>query len=173
MQKITAVLAAIGLCLTLTACPQGQPQTPGKKTQSQKAAEAANSIRFTENAEIDNIKRRLELTSSPGKLGFIVLLNEAGQPIWYGSVKGKVTSGGKRLTAPSQKWKVDCGNNGWCEDIGPAPSDEGTWGSGSPYIFFWTMSGQYMQWSGDYLYSDQPLRLSIEPLVLDISPAAE
>ena len=172
MRKLTTVLAALGLCLALTACPQGQPTTGTRKAESQKAAEVANSISFAENAEIANIKRRLELTSSPGKLGFIVLLNEAGQPIWYGSVKGKVTSGSKRLTAPEQLWEVDKGEWGGSE-LGPAPSDEGTWGSSSPYIYFWTMSGQYMQWSGDYLYSDQPLRLSIEPLVLDISPATE
>ena len=52
--------------------------TNEKAAQTKKAAQAANSVKFDDNAEIDNIKRRLELTADPGKLGFIVLFNYAG-----------------------------------------------------------------------------------------------
>ena len=131
-----------------------------KDIQSRKAAEAANSIHFGENAEIDNIKRRLELTSSPGLLGYVVLMNESGQPVMYTTVKGKITSGGKRLTSQYQS-----NSSG----VYPgAPSDEGTYGSSGEYVYFWTQNGQYVQWNGAYLYSDQPIRLSIQPLVLDV-----
>jgi len=94
-------------------------------------------------------------------------MNDAGQPIMYTGIVGKITSSGKRLTAPVQKWRVDCGQ--YCDEtINEAPSDEGTWGSSSPYIYFWTTTGQYMQWSGTYLYSDQPFRTTVEPLVIAV-----
>jgi hypothetical protein len=160
--------AAIASVAFLAACDNA-PATPAtqKQTQTQKAAEAANSVRMVENAEIDNIKARLELTSNPGLMGFILLMNEAGQPIMYTGVKGKITSGGKRLTAPTQQWKIDRGEwNG--TQLGPAPSDEGTWGSSDSYIYFWTTSGQYMQWNGKYLYSDKPFRTTVEPLVVAV-----
>lgn len=124
---------------------------PVREQQALKAREAANSLTFTENAEIENIQSRLKLTSSPGTLGYVLLINESGQPITYVAVKGKITSSSKRLTNP---------------EFGP--SDEGTYGSSDPYIYFWSTSGQYYQWNGKYLYSDKPFRLRIEPLVVDI-----
>lgn len=131
-----------------------------KKQESVKAAAAANSISFTENAEIENIKRRLILTAEVNKIGYIVLFNDAGQPIMYTTVKGKVTSGGKRLTREDE---VTGGGV-----VRKSSSDEGTYGSSNPYIFFWDTRGQYHQWSGQYLYSDQPIRLRVEPLVVNI-----
>ena len=96
MRYIIAILCA----LLLTACLETEKAS--KNVQAEKAKAAANSIQFTENAEIDNIKKRLELTANPGLLGFVVLLNETGQPVMYTGVKGKITSGGKRLTEPDR-----------------------------------------------------------------------
>lgn len=156
------------MALTITACQPEEAKTqPAKSTQSQKAQAAADQIKFTENAEIDNIKQRLELTSDPGLMGYVVLMNEAGQPVMYTTVKGKITSGGKRLTKPFQLTRGDRGE--WSGDfVTVAPSDEGTWGSSAPYIYFWTTAGQYVQWNGKYLYSDKPFRLAVKPLVIDI-----
>jgi hypothetical protein len=153
--------------MTLIAC---QPQsTPTKQTQSEKAA--AESITFTENAEIENIKARLELTSNPGLTGFVLLMNEAGQPIMYTGVKGKITSGGKRLTTPDRiddHYGVKENRRVTGYFVRKAPSDEGTWGSSNPYVYFWTTTGQYIQWNGKYLYSDKPFRTKVEPLVIAI-----
>ena len=147
-----------------------EPEAPDKKDkQAMKAEAAANSLTFDENAEIENIQKRLEITSSPGKIGYVVLLNEAGQPILYTSVKGKLTSGSKRLTKPYDI--VVAGGTGTHYEwkVVPAPSDEGTHGSSSPYIYFWTHEDRYVQWSGDYLYSDQPIRLRVKPLVINLT----
>ena len=150
------------LCLAaLTACVEEPKAT--KNAQAEKAKAAANSLQFTENAEIDNIKKRLDLTANPGLLGFVVLLNESGQPVMYTGVKGKITSGGKRLTRPDRSTTEGPGQN---SVVMQAPSDEGTFGSSGEYVFFWTPAGQYIQWNGKYLYSDKPFRLSVEPLVL-------
>lgn len=158
------VILSLVACFVLTGCDD-QPKS-NKTEQEDKAAAAAKSIRFDENAEIENIKKRLELTADPGKYGFILLLNQAGQPILYEGVKGKVTSGGKRLTEPdriSGGW----GSNGQAV-LRAGASDEGTWGNSSPYVFYWNTDGVYRQWDGGYLYSDQPIRLRIEPLIITI-----
>lgn len=145
-------LFLLGMILAgLLAC---EPST--RQVQAEKARVAAESINFADNAEIENIQRRLKLTADPGLLGYVLLLNDAGQPIIYTTVKGKITSGGKRLTQP------------YSSGTGDAPSDEGTYGSSAPYVYFWTTSGQYIQWSGDYLFSDQPIRPAIEPLVIEL-----
>jgi len=155
MKIIIAGLAS----LALVGCNFGTDTARDK--QAQKAAAAAESIRFSENAEIENIKKRLTLTADPGLIGYVVLLNEMGQPIVYTTVKGKITSGSKRLTSP-EEWSTNSST------YRQAPSDEGTYGSSNPYIYFWSTSGQYYQWSGQYLYSDKPFRLAQKPLVVDI-----
>jgi len=160
------VLAA----LILSGCGQAA-STSNKTDQSKKAKEAAESITFASNAEIDNIKKRLELTSDPALLGFVMLLNETGQPVAYYGVKGKITSSGKRLTPKQKLVRGDRGE--WGGDfVFNAPSDEGTHGSSDPYIYFWTSGGQYIQWNGKYLYSDKPFRLSVKPLVIEVEPSA-
>lgn len=152
----------IGLAILTFALSLGcQYQPSVRDIQAQKAQQAANSVQFLGNAEIDNIKRRLELTSNPGQMGYVLLLNEMGQPILYTTVKGKITSSGKRLTH-----KDGCGVN----DREDCPSDEGSYGSSDPYIYFWTMDGQYIQWNSGYLYSDKPLRIEQKPLVIDLAP---
>lgn len=165
--KTKIVIASLVTSVMLTGCLE---QPPVNKTeQAKKAAEAANSIKFNENAEIDNIKRRLELTSNPGQLGFIILLNEMGQPVLYTSVKGKVTSGSKRLTAPDRASSSWGGGNNTV--VRASASDEGTWGSSGEYIFFWTVNDEYIQWNGKYMYSDKPFRLKTEPIaVLAVEP---
>lgn len=166
MRKIGIALVATS-SLLLAACEPNAPANPAKTTQAQKAAEAANSIQFSENAEIDNIKRRLELTSNPGQIGFVLLLNEMGKPVMYTSVKGKITSGNKRLTSPQEVRCLEVAESVGCsQQMVEAPSDEGTYGSSNPYIFFWTADGQYIQWSGKYLYSDKPFRIEDPTIVI-------
>lgn len=167
MKKLV-ILAAISLGLAVAACQPGQTQPTQKNVQAEKARAAANSITFTDNAEIDNIKNRIELTSKPGIIGFVILLNESGQPIMYEGVRGKITSGSKRLTDPATIKYAGNGNGGSTMAVVPSPSDEGTHGSSGEYIFYWNSEGSYRQWNGKYLYSDKPFRLKVEPLVVTV-----
>jgi hypothetical protein len=165
MRKIVSIAAVAALSLALASC--GEEKLTQRDIQAKQAEERANSLTFSDNAEIDNIERRIRLTSQPGLIGYIVLLNEAGQPIFYGSVEGKVSSSGKRLNPPDKMRRYEAGAV-ISTSVGPAPSDEGTWGSSDPYIYFWTSDGQYMQWNGRYLYSNSPIRLSVEPLIVNL-----
>lgn len=176
MNRYAIVALAVAITLPLAACKPEAQQAPAQRdVQAQQARDAANQIRFNANAEIDNIRRRLELTSDPNLLGYIVLFNDAGQPILYEGVRGKVTSGSKRLTDPQVVRQVPTyGNNGGQHSVVlNAPSDEGTHGSSNPYIFYWNTDGTYRQWSGQYLYSTQPIRLRVEPVVVNILPPGQ
>jgi hypothetical protein len=165
------LLLAACAALALVGCSDGAnlPRGTAKDQAAKNGAAVANEIMSgsQDNAEQDNIARRLRLTRNPGQIGFILLMNQAGQPIMYTGVRGKVTSGGKRLTNPQQLVNLNCGQ--YCgEAIGEGPSDEGTYGHSGEYIFFWTLDGQYVQWNGSYLYSDKPFRTNVAPLVVKI-----
>jgi hypothetical protein len=171
MKKLIVLLLAAPLMFALSACVPEAPAPTARDRQAQAAQQAANSISFTDNAEIDNVRRRLELTANPNLLGFIVLFNEAGAPIMYEGVRGKVTSGSKRLTQPDRVTGHSTGN-GTQYVTRQAPSDEGTYGSSNPYIYYWNTNGEYRQWSGAYFYSTQPIRLRVEPVIVSVVPSA-
>lgn len=170
MRKLMIVAA----CVSLAACSEkpGAGAQDAKQNQAAKGAALAQGVlqSSSRNAEQENIAARLKLTMNPGQIGFILLMNQAGQPIAYYGVKGKLTSGSKRLTAPQIRQRLDCGQ--YCnEALGDGPSDEGTYGSSDPYVYFWTTDGQYIQWNGAYLYSDKPFRTRVAPLVIAVGDA--
>lgn len=47
------------------------------------------------------------------------------------------------------------------------PDYDGAYGKNAEGIFFFTAdSNAYVEWAGDYLFSDQPLRLNQEPMMV-------
>lgn len=118
-----------------------------------------------------NISKRLQLFSDKNKISYIYLVSY-GRVMAFYTVKGKVSSGNKRLTNP-QQIVDDCGQ---VIDIGGydqskcsggsvvnSPELDGTYGNSSDYIFFWTTDGTYVQWNGEYMLADQPLQLTTQP----------
>lgn len=109
-----------------------------------------------------NIKKRLELFSDENKVSYIYLVS-FGKVMSFYTVKGKITSGQKRLTSTQRIVSApDCGS-GNCNLIVESPELDGTYGQSSPYIFFWTTDGVYVQWNGEYMLADQPLKLTTQP----------
>lgn len=114
-----------------------------------------------------NISKRLTTFSDPNKISYIYLVSY-GRVMAFYTVKGKITSGSKRLTA-SQQIIRDSDYNQGSYSVIDAPELDGTYGNSNPYVYFWTTSGVYVQWSGDYMLADQPLQLSTAPeLVLPV-----
>lgn len=164
MQKF--ILFSLPILLSTGCFDMPEPSAKDRAAQKGEAM-AEQALGNGNNAEQKNIEKRLKLTSQPGLIGYVVLLNEMGKPVLYTTVKGKITSGGKRLTQPFKEYLSSTGS--LYTEV--APSDEGTWGSSSPYIYFWDTNDRYHQWSGEYLYSDQPIRMNEEPLVVSITEA--
>lgn len=175
------VLLFIMLPLALTACnppPTSVKQTAVESQRSQAAREVAREQTWC--YECENIKKRRILFGKPGKIGYVLFMNSAGQPIYYLAVDGKCTSSGKRLTQDMGRSRIPYINgNGYFDPGLPAnytdfyetikgPGEDGAFGSSEDYIYCFSASGQYYQWSGDYLYSDQPFDLRVQPIVIDI-----
>ena len=87
-------------------------------------------------------------------LGYIVLF--AGNAT-VGSfvVDGKVSSLNSYLTPDSEFYELAYGGsstylNKWLADV------DGSYGANDDGIFFFTPDGKYIEWTGDYLYSDIP-----------------
>ena len=93
-------------------------------------------------------------------LGYVVLFS--GSAI-VGSfvVDGKVSSLNSYLTPDSEYYEVSMTGgervyksvNRWLADV------DGSYGENDSGIFFFTPDGKYIEWSGDYLYSDIPMHV--------------
>lgn len=108
-----------------------------------------------------NISKRLKAFDDPNKVSYIYLVS-FGRVMSFYTIKGKVTSSTKRLTS-NQKQVEDASFNEKGNLVMEAPSLDGTYGASDNYIFFWTTDGVYVQWSGEYMEVDQPLKLSTQP----------
>lgn len=87
-------------------------------------------------------------------IGYVVLLTESGAVVGRFVVDGKVTSLNSYLTPDSEYYEHSSGSsavyNKWLADV------DGSYGANDSGIFFFTTDGQYIEFSGLYLYSDIP-----------------
>lgn len=90
-------------------------------------------------------------------LGYIVLFN-ANTVIGSFIVDGKVSSLNSYLTPDSEYYEGGEYRNDWLADV------DGTYGENDSGIFFFTPDGNYIEWTGEYLYSDIPFEVA-DPVV--------
>lgn len=95
-------------------------------------------------------------------LGYIVLFTDAGSVVGSFTVDGKVSSLNSYLTPDSEYYEISAGDykvtNDWVADV------DGSYGENDSGIFFWTIDGNYIEWTGTYLYSDLPFHVD-EPVL--------
>lgn len=86
-------------------------------------------------------------------LGYIVLIS-GNVVIGNFVVDGKVSSLNSFLTPDSEYYEVTTSSghyyNKWLSDV------DGSYGENDQGIFFFTPDGKYIEWKGNYLYSDIP-----------------
>lgn len=92
-------------------------------------------------------------------LGYIVLFTESGAIVGNFVVDGKISSLNSFLTPDSEYYEIAYGGSGtntnkWLSDV------DGSYGENDSGIFFFTPDGKYLEWSGDYLYSDIPFEVN-------------
>lgn len=158
-------LVIVSLPLLLTGCdlPQDTPTEQDQVRANQQKLVQQEPLPILNNSlERRNIKKRLQTFEDENKITYIYLVNY-GKVMAFYTVKGKITSGNKRLTSVQQQVDSKWCSSGNCQMTMEAPELDGTYGSSSPYIFFWTTDGVYVQWSGDYMLADQPLKLTQQP----------
>lgn len=94
-------------------------------------------------------------------LGYIVLFTEGGGVVGNFVVDGKVSSLNSYLTPDSEYYEQDYGGDGysigdgndWLADV------DGSYGENDNGIFFFDVKGNYVEWTGTYLYTDIPMTI--------------
>lgn len=122
--------------------------------------------------EQENIIERLKRDNQPGSIKHLYIISSyTGDVLQYSTVKGKVTSGGKRLSpktvngdglnkSTNSNW-VTIGTTNYTTD--EVLDDGGAYGESGSYLYWFDAQGNYQQYypaGGTYLHiSDKPLRV--------------
>lgn len=99
-------------------------------------------------------------------IGYIVLFSESGAILGTYTVDGKITSLNSYLSPDSEHFEMVYNgtaclyNNEWLADV------DGSYGVNVDGVFWFTVDGHYMEWSGKYLYSDIPFEVKEPVLVI-------
>lgn len=162
------VINASLLCLLLILCLGCRGEVTVSKTVS-RAGVAETKVEIPVGSdgltvEQRNVSERIKMDNAPGSIKHLYVFSAySGQAIFYSTVKGKVTSSGKRLS-PYQVPKAfnTHGTNGGLQHVNvEAIQDDGTYGSSVEYIYFWDQRGIYHQ---HYISGGQIVHVSSEPM---------
>lgn len=122
-------------------------------------------------AEQDNVMNRLIEDNKPGSVKHLYVISAySGQVIIYSTVKGKVTSGGKRLTPTTTTGAgefnhngINFAFNGTTYKTAEVLHDDGTYGHSGDYLYWWDTKGMYHQ---HYVSGGQIVHISNQPLAV-------
>lgn len=97
-------------------------------------------------------------------IGYIVLFGDTGAILGTYTVDGKITSLNSYLSPDSEYYEYNYGGsretfNDWLADV------DGSYGVNVDGVFWFTVDGHYMEWTGNYLYSDIPFEVE-EPVLV-------
>lgn len=118
-----------------------------------------------------NVRDRLVMDNKPGSIKHLYVISAySGQVLIYSTVRGKVTSSGKRL---NPRTVAITGGDAMRDRYGFAVlgnretnevlEDDGTYGDSVPYLYWWDAKGIYHQ---HYIEGGQILHISDEPLAV-------
>ena len=171
MKKGFLIAVAIVVSVTFMGCSNDVPAANTYQTDSKKVEETAQKLQnatpipdLSNSAERQNIARRATTFDDVNKVSYIYLINYGKVMAWY-SIKGKVSSLNSYLSPVDKlvNGKGDrCSNNGSdypCYLVG-APDIDGAYGENADGIFFFTTEGIYIEYVGDYMMSDEYLKVS-------------
>lgn len=168
---VSFVIVVLMICV-MVGCDElatsSQPQAASGVTQAT-AKVVTGSDGLT--VEQRNVKARLEEDNKPGSIKHLYIISPySGQVILYSTVKGKVTSGGKRLT-PTQVSTNNPSNSSmdgsrvWIAGqefrTPEVLQDDGTYGQSGDYLYWWDVRGVYHQ---HYLTGGQIVHVTSQPM---------
>lgn len=188
MKKVLLLMALVILCVIMAGCSDLKATTTSgarNDVATQKAIadvlaanqptptdidyslERYNLIRRTYWVNGQREKANMLVCQIEKPLGYIVLF--AGNAV-VGRfvVDGKVSSLNSYLTPDSEYYELIYGGtstykNKWLADV------DGTYGENDSGIFFFTPDGKYVEWTGEYLYSDIPFQVENPTVHYEVS----
>lgn len=166
MKKVISVLFIIIMVLIFTGCEPTEAQKTmmnqdvKKQEQAARMMDTVKTPEFNYSVERENIAMRLTTTNNPLTIGWIYPMS-AGRVLGRFPVRGKVTSGSKRLTNTEMYTTVKTIDDNYSYEMVPAPDEMGAYGSSSNYVFWFDPAGNYFQHEGDYFYSTSPYQVDV------------
>ena len=170
MKKTLAVLVSVVVLGFLTGCDvQSNPPQSASGVKKATVQVPTNPDGLT--TEQQNVRERLLEDNKPGSVKHLYVVSAySGQVIIYSTVRGKVTSSGKRLTPTSLMGGERMNSGGFPVQIGREEKwttevlqDDGTYGSSSEYLYWWDTKGVYHQ---HYVSGGQIVHVSNQPLAV-------
>lgn len=178
---VIAICLLAVLCVVLTGCSLDTPSKPVSGTQADTQAQKAvadtlashqatptdinysleryNLIRRAYWVNGQREKANMLICEVEKPLGYIVLFTGT-TVVGRFIVDGKVSSLNSFLT-PSNVDKATGTSSGGYTTITTEMADvDGSYGENDSGIFFFTPDGRYIEWTGEYLYSDIPFEVS-------------
>jgi hypothetical protein len=117
--------------------------------------------------ERKQLVKRLTRFNVDNKISYIYLIS-FGKIMAYYPMKGKVSSVNSMLTCTEQL--VDDGDGQYSGrsniHVVSSPDLDGSYGSNGDGIFFFTTEDVYIEWNGEYMLCDQPLKMVTAPALV-------
>ena len=167
MKKIFAVLVSVVVLGFFAGCSAPAPQSASGVGKAEvKILTGPDGL----TAEQRNIRERLLEDNKPGSVKHLYVISAySGQVIIYSTVRGKVTSGGKRLTPTEvstggdypDSFPIEIGS--WSGHTHEVLQDDGTYGHSAEYFYWWDTKGVYHQ---HYVSGGQIVHISNQPLAV-------
>jgi hypothetical protein len=176
--SILGLLAVVVIGFTLAGCdetPQQQPQSASGVQKATVQVDVDPNTHMT--VEQENVANRLKMDNKPGSVKHLYIISpETGQVLLYSTVKGKVTSSGKRLSPrtvnSNDAFSVNIGGeNHYTSEV---LEDDGTYGSSVDYIFWWDAQGRYHQhfFTGGQIIHISDYPIAVKNVVLNLELTA-
>lgn len=174
MTKRTRGLAAVVLsfvCLKADDCAPPPASASGVSKATVTVETGSDGL----TVEQRNVRDRLTTDNKPGSIKHLYVISAySGQVLIYSTVRGKVTSSGKRLTPTGisgiYSSKDGSGASGFGVELGSTTAlthevlqDDGTYGTSDPYIYWWDSRGVYHQ---HYIAGGQIVHVTTEPMAV-------
>jgi len=171
MRRHTFISLSAVLILAVVGCTPPEPTEAASGVQAISVDVPVSVTGLT--VEQQNVADRLQLDNAPGAIKHLYVISAwSGDVLLYSTVRGKVTSSGKRLTPTSvaaidgeyirnahEGLPVQLGNSIY--RTGEVLQDDGTYGSSIPYLYWWDAQGVNHQ---HYVSGGQILHISDQPI---------
>lgn len=170
MKKITIAVLACGILLA--GCEPAKTTTTSVNAKNveanqQRLMKAVPAPTLETSLERQNLAERLKRINQQNMSGYVYLLSY-GRVVASYAIRGKVTSLNAYLMAGEAPQSDPVGTaDGRQSLMIEQPDYDGAYGQNAAGVFFFTAdSNAYVEWAGDYLFSDQPLKLNQEPMMV-------
>jgi len=168
MKKYTLLFVGVCLLVLLGASCSGVGEETAEIEQNlteenqQRLLKNQPPVKLNWSLERENINKRTELWNDSSKISYIYLVSY-GKVMAFYTVEGKVSSVNSQVTNPERMIDDQHGSYDSGSRVLPSPAEDGSYGTNGDAIFFFTTEGVYVEWAGEYMLADQPLKLTTPP----------